>query len=133
MKHEHLILFDGVCNLCNSTVLFIIKRDRKKRFVFTPLQSPAGEKIISQVNLNQINQSTVVYVRKDVVYLKSTAILSILKDLGGGWNLFYILIIIPPCIRDLVYDIIAKYRYRVFGKRESCMVPTLEISERFLL
>lgn len=133
MKHEHHIIFDGVCNLCNGTVLFILKRDSKKRFMFTALQTHAGKEILSQSNIPPSNFSTVVYIKKGVTHLKSTAILNILKDLGWCWNLFYILIIIPPCIRDFIYDIIAKNRYNIFGRRESCMVPSAELRERFLL
>lgn len=133
MRKEQLVIFDGVCNLCNGTVQFIIKRDRKKRFSFTTLQSRIGQDILLQCGLPAANQSTIVYVKKGVPFFKSNAVLKILKDLGCCWNLFYILIVIPPFIRDFVYDILAKNRYKAFGKRESCMVPTSEMMERFLL
>lgn len=133
MTKDHLVIFDGVCNLCNGTVQFIIKRDRKKKFSFTTYQSSAGQDILKQHGFPATDQSTVVYVKNGVPNFKSKAVLEILRDLGYGWNLLYILIVIPPFIRDFVYDIIAKNRYRVFGKRESCMVPTSEIMDRFLL
>lgn len=121
MTQDQLILFDGVCNLCNGTVKFIIRRDRGKRFSFTTCQSAAGQDILMQHGISATDLSTVVYVRKGVPYFKSRAVLEILRDLGKGWKLFYILIMIPPFIRDFIYGIIAKHRYRVFGKRESCM------------
>jgi predicted DCC family thiol-disulfide oxidoreductase YuxK len=133
MTKDRLIIFDGVCNLCNSTVQFIIKRDRKKKFSFATCQSGALHDIIKQHGLPATELSTVVYLKKGVPYFKSRAILEILRDLGNGWNLFYILIIIPPFIRNFVYDLIAKYRYRVFGRRESCMVTGSELKDRFLL
>jgi predicted DCC family thiol-disulfide oxidoreductase YuxK len=133
MERDQLVVFDGVCNLCNGTVQFIIKRDRKKKFSFTAYQSSAGQAILSQHGFPATDQSTVVYVKNEVLFFKSKAILEILKDLGCFWNLFYILIIIPPFARDFIYGIIAKNRYRVFGMRESCMVPTSEVMDRFLL
>ena len=133
MTKDQLIIFDGVCNLCNGTVQFIIKRDRKKKFLFTTYQSSAGQDILKQHGFPAIDQSTVVYLKNAVPYFKSKAVLEILRDLGFYWNLLYVLIVIPPFIRDVVYDIIAKNRYSIFGKRESCMVPTSEIVDRFLL
>ncbi len=130
---DHLVIFDGVCNLCNVTVQFIIMRDRKNKFSFTTCQSKAGQEILKQNYFSATDQSTVVYFKKGVPYAKSKAVLEILRDLGCCWNFFYILILIPPFIRDFVYDIIAKNRYWVFGKRESCMVPSPELKERFLL
>ena len=133
MTKDQLVIFDGICNLCNGTVQFIIKRDRKKKFSFTTYQSIIGQDILRQNGFPTTDQSTIVYVKKRVIYVKSKAILEILWDLGRCWNLLYVLNIIPLFIRDFVYDIIAKSRYRVFGKRESCMVPNQEIMERFLL
>lgn len=133
MTKDQLVIFDGVCNLCNGTVQFIIKRDRKKKFSFTTYQSIIGQDILKHYGFPATDQSTVVYVKKGIPYFKSKAVLEILRDLGCGWNLLYILIIIPPFIRDFVYDIIAKNRYWIFGKRESCMVPNSEILDRFLL
>jgi predicted DCC family thiol-disulfide oxidoreductase YuxK len=105
--------------LCHGTVKFIIRHDRDKRFSFTTWQSVAGQEVLTQLDITT-NPSTVVYVRKGVPYFKSRAVLEILKDLGNGWKLFYILIVVPPFIRDFIYGIIARYRYRVFGKRTSC-------------
>lgn len=132
MTKDHIVIFDGVCNLCSGSVQFIIKRDKEKKFSFTTCQSLAGQKILTQYGSPGTDQSTVVYVKNGVPCFKSRAILEILRDLGCCWNLLYILIIIPRFIRDFVYDLIAKNRYRVFGKRESCMVPPSEIMDRFL-
>jgi len=133
MTSDRLVIFDGVCNLCNGTVQFIIKRDRKKKFSFTTCQSHFGQDILMKSGFPAIDQSTVVYLKNGVPFVKSKAVLKILRDLGCGWNLFYILILIPPFIRDYVYNIIAKNRYKILGKQESCMVPTSEIMDRFLL
>lgn len=132
MMKDQLVIFDGVCNLCNGTVQFIIKRDRKKKFSFTAYQSITGQDILAQHGIDPTDQSTVVYVKNGVPCFKSRAILEILRDLGYGWNLFYILIVIPLPFRNFAYDIVAKNRYTVFGRRESCMVPTTEIMDRFL-
>ncbi len=132
MLKDHLVIFDGICNLCNGTVQFIIKRDRKKRFSFTTYQSKTGQDILKQNGIPVKDQSTVVYLKNGVPCFKSKAVLEILRGLGCCWNLLYILIVIPPFLRDFVYDIIARNRYKVFGKSESCMVPTLEQMDRFL-
>jgi len=132
MTKDKVVIFDGFCNLCNGTVQFIIMRDREKKFSFATFQSDAGQDILKQNGLSPTDQSTVVYVRKGHVFIKSKAVLMILRDLGCCWNFFYILIIIPPIIRDLLYELIAKYRYRLFGKRMSCIVPTMEIMDRFI-
>jgi predicted DCC family thiol-disulfide oxidoreductase YuxK len=133
MTKDRLVLFDGVCNLCNGTIRFIAKRDRNMKFSFTASQSRIGKDILKHYGLTVTGQSTVVYVKNGVPYVKSRAVLEILRDLGGFWTVFYPLIIIPPVIRDVIYDIIARNRYKVFGKRESCMVPTTEIMDRVLL
>ena len=121
MKKDHLIVYDGVCNLCNGTVRFIVKRDKEKKFSFTTFQSGPAQETMMQNGVTDATGSTVVYLRKGVPFVKSRAVLEILKDLGSGWKLVYILIIIPPFIRDFVYNVIAKYRYRIFGRDESCM------------
>jgi predicted DCC family thiol-disulfide oxidoreductase YuxK len=133
MVKDNLVIFDGVCNLCNGTIRFIIRHDKGKRIAFTTFQSASGQDILRQYGLSAPDQSTVVYVKKGVAFTKSKAVLMILRDLGCCWNLSYILIHIPFFIRDFIYDLIAKHRYRLFGKRESCMVPTSEIMDRFLL
>ena len=129
---DRLVIFDGVCNLCNGTVQFLIRRDRGKRFLFATYQSEAGRNILQQHGFLPTEISTVVYVKNGIPYAQSRAILEIFRDLGCCWNLLYILIAIPPIIRDFIYRYIAKNRYNLFGRRESCMVPDSEIMDRFL-
>lgn len=125
----NLILFDGLCNLCNRSVLFVIKRDKQAFFRYASIQSEVGQNILNHLSIDPKKTDTIVYVKGDKYYLQSSAILNILKDLGGVWRLFYAFIIIPRFIRDLVYRIIAKWRYKIFGKRESCTISNYEIKE----
>ena len=128
-----ILLFDGVCNLCNRLVMFVIRRDKNDRIRFASLQSEAGKSILSVAGLNPDSADTVVYLSGDKAFLRSSAVLNLMNDLGGGWTLFYSLIIIPSFIRDFIYNLVARSRYRSFGKRESCMVPTKDIENRFIL
>lgn len=125
---EDIVLFDGVCNLCNHLVKFIIQRDPNARFRFAALQSKEGQRLLKET----VNANSVVLIRDGKYLFRSSAILYILLDLGGFWKIFYAFIILPPFIRDFVYMIIARTRYKIFGKRDSCMVPTTEIMRRFL-
>ena len=127
-----IILFDGVCNLCNHLVIFIIQRDPNARFRFATLQSMEGQKLLKETKLLPANANSVVYIRDGKYLFRSSAILNILLDLGGFWKIFYAFIILPPFIRDFVYMIIARTRYQIFGKRDSCMVPAYDIKNRFL-
>jgi len=132
---DKILLFDGICNLCNGLVRFIIIRDRHARIRFVPLQAVETQYIASlhvKFDLVREDMETVIYISSDKIYFKSSAVLHLLRDLGGGWNIFYGLIIIPKFIRDLFYDLIAWSRYRVFGKRDTCMIPAPEIKERFI-
>jgi predicted DCC family thiol-disulfide oxidoreductase YuxK len=132
IMQQPVILFDGVCNFCNTTVNFIIDKDKKKRFKFTALQSEAGQKILKTFNLNVTDFDTIILTAGHRYYEKSTAALKIAKGLGGIWKLFYVFIIVPAFIRDFFYDIIAKHRYRWFGKKDKCRIPTNEEREKFL-
>ena len=129
---ENILLFDGVCNLCNGLVLFIIKRDKAGRFKFASLQSDNGEQLLNRFGLNTNKLTSLVLIMGDKYFLKSTAVLKLLKELGGIWKTFYIFIIIPRPVRDFIYDLIAGSRYKIFGKRDECMVPTPELQSRFL-
>ena len=132
-KHKKLILFDGVCNLCNASVLYIIKRDRNNVFMFAHLQSNIGQQIIQQFDLDvSKTDSILLYSEKNGISIKSTAALQISKHLGFPSNLMSILFIIPPFIRNWVYDFIAKNRYKWYGKKEQCMIPTPELKAKFL-
>ena len=131
-KNKSIILFDGVCNLCNASVNFIIKHDKKAHFKFASLQSDAAKEILLQYNSKKINLDSIILIENNAVYEKSTAALKISKNLTGGFKLLYALIIIPKFIRDWVYYFIAENRYKWFGKKESCMIPSPEIKSRFL-
>ena len=130
--NKYIFLFDGVCNLCNGFVQFIIKRDPKGKFKFASLQSESGQALLKKIGLPPHDLDSLVLIAGDNYFLKSSAGLRILKELGGFWKLFYILIIFPKGLRDFVYDGIAKTRYRIFGKRDTCMIPTPDMKERFL-
>ena len=132
-QNKKIILFDGVCNLCNSAILKVIKHDSKDNFVFTPLSSETGRKIIEhlKIDISKID-SIILYEPELAFYIKSSAALKIMNDFGGLWKLNNIFWIIPNPIRDLVYDFIARNRYKWFGKKESCMIPTPELRAKFL-
>jgi predicted DCC family thiol-disulfide oxidoreductase YuxK len=132
MGSSPVVLFDGVCNFCNYWVNFAIRHDRKKKLKFAPLQSDAGKEIIRPFNLPIKHLTSVILIDEGKAYTQSSAVFRICKYLNGGWKLFYGMIIIPKFIRDFLYNIIARNRYRWFGKKESCMMPTNEIRERFL-
>jgi len=119
--NENILLFDGFCNLCSRLVNFIIKRDKKSKFLFISLQSASGQSLLKKFGLPTDNFDSVVYIRSDKFFLKSSAILHILKELGGIWKLFFIFIIVPNFIRDFIYRIIAKTRYKIFGRHNSCI------------
>ena len=129
---NQILLFDGVCNLCNRFVQFTIRRDPEGKFKFASLQSKSGQALLEKFGLPKDEFRTFVLVKGDRYFLKSTAALHVLQELGGVWKLFYVFIIIPKPLRDFLYGIISKSRYRVFGKRDACMIPTPDISQRFL-
>lgn len=128
----NIILFDGCCNLCSSTVLFLLKRDKHALFRFAALQSEAGQALLRHYAVASQGNRTIYYIRGNECFQQSTAILSILKDLGGIWSGFYPLILLPACIRDALYLFISRHRYRWFGKRERCRMPAPELKDRFL-
>jgi predicted DCC family thiol-disulfide oxidoreductase YuxK len=127
-----IVLFDGHCNLCNGTVKFIIKRDPNAKFHFAALQSPAGERLLSEFNLPTDAFETFVLIQEDRYYIKSSAALHVVKKLKGIWKLLYVFVLVPRPIRDYLYSFIAKRRYRWFGRRDACMIPTADIRQRFL-
>lgn len=118
---ENIILFDGFCNLCQGIINFIKKRDKKTKFSFTSLQSANGQTLLNRFGLPEDDLNSVVYISSGEYFLKSTAVLHILKDLGGIWKLFYGFIIIPGFIRDSIYKIFAKMRYGFFCRNDSCI------------
>lgn len=120
MKDDLIILFDGYCNLCNTTLRFIIKRDKKKEFQYFPLQSQETKNLLEKLSLPELNTDTVILVEKGKVYYKSDAILHILNKLGKGYKLLLVFRILPKQFRDKVYDWIASNRYKWFGKKDQC-------------
>lgn len=132
-KDKKLILFDGICNLCNSSVLYVIKNDKKDRFRFAPIQSEFGQNLIEKYGVNtEKTDSILLYTEENGIDYKSTAALKIAYYLGFPNSLLSIFLIIPLFIRNWVYDYIAKNRYKWFGKKESCMIPTPELKSKFL-
>lgn len=132
-KAYKIILFDGVCNLCNGAVQFVIKRDKKNMFRFAALQSEVGKQLISERNIDTDAIDSIILIEPGVAYYtKSTAALKIAEELKGVWSLSSILLWLPESLRNIVYDFIAKNRYQWYGKKDECMVPTPELRDKFL-
>lgn len=131
-RQESIILFDGVCNLCNNSVQFILKRDKKRKFKFGSLQGEAGQALLKKFNLPQEDFHTFVLIEGDRVYTRSTAALRIARHLQRGWNLLYGLIVVPKFLRDAIYNWVSGNRYKWFGKRDSCRLPSPEEKALFL-
>lgn len=127
-----VVLFDGVCNLCNSSVNWIIDHDKKNEFRFASLQSEYGQRMVQQYNISGNYMDTVVLIKNDRAYLRSAAVLQVLKGIGGIYSLALVFNIFPAFIRDVVYNFIAKNRYRWFGKQESCRIPSPELKAKFI-
>lgn len=137
-----VVLFDGVCNFCDASVTFIIEHDSGGYFKFAPLQSDAGRELATKHGLSsasadggegdQVSIDSVILIEDDKAYTHSTAALRIARHLDGVWSWAYPLIYIPRSIRDLFYRLFAKYRYRMFGRKDECMIPTPEVRARFL-
>ena len=131
-KINNTLLFDGLCNLCNSSVNFILKRDKVGKYKFVSLQSEIGIELCKKQNINTNILDSIILIKNDSVFTKSSAILEILKDMPIGWSLFRIGIILPKFARDWLYDNIAKHRYRIFGKKDECPIPSRDVQDRFL-
>lgn len=125
-----IILFDGVCNFCDASVQFIIKRDPQSYFYFASLQSEVGQELLTEYQVPAVD--SLILIENGKVFVKSTAALKIARRLHRGWPLAYCAIIVPPLIRHALYDVVAKNRYKWFGKKDVCMLPTKEQSKRFL-
>lgn len=132
-KGKKIILFDGICNLCESSVLFVIKHDKKDIFRFVSLQSDLGKEIVKHIGLNSKHIDSVILYEPGIsYYYKSAAAIEIARDLGGFFHLGTIFKIIPNGLRNLLYDYIAKNRYSWYGQKNSCMIPTADIKSKFL-
>jgi predicted DCC family thiol-disulfide oxidoreductase YuxK len=127
-----LILFDGVCNLCNSTVLFLIKRDPAGKFRFASLQSARGQAEMKRFNVDPERLDSIIVVEGDRYFDRSNAALKIATALGGMWSLFSLFYVFPRFLRDPVYNLLSRNRYRIFGKKNECMIPTPELRSRFV-
>ena len=132
MTESSIILFDGVCNLCDGFVQFVIQHDSKGQFRFASLQSETGREILATHQLPQDQLSTIVLSRGDEFFTKSDAALRILSNLDGILKLTGIFLFLPRFVRDIFYDLVARNRYRIFGRKDACMIPTQELRERFL-
>lgn len=131
------ILFDGVCNFCNASINFIIDRDNKGIFKFAALQSEVGQELLKKFGLKTSDSESrtfdsIVAIAGDKVYQKSDAALEIARRMDGIWGIFYVFKIIPAFLRNPVYDLVARNRYRIFGRTDACRIPTPELKARFL-
>ncbi len=127
-----IIFFDGVCNLCNQSVLFVIKRDQKAKFNFAPLQSAYAQHHLNDLDSTAKELNTIVLLKNGKVYKRSRAVLEIALGLSAPWPLLFALMVIPAPLRDLAYDWVARNRYRWFGKKDECMIPTPQLKSRFM-
>jgi predicted DCC family thiol-disulfide oxidoreductase YuxK len=127
-----VVLFDGVCNLCSGSVQFIIKRDPTNAFQFASLQSAYGQQEINRLGIRDLNLQSIILVDRDTFFTRSNAALEIARKLRGAWPLLYAFKIVPRFIRDIIYNWIARNRYRFFGKKDACWIPTPELKARFI-
>lgn len=132
MNNRHIVIFDGVCNFCNGAVNFIIKRDPKGLFAFTPMQSELAQELMLKYQVPNIGVDALVLIKNDQCFVFSSAALEITKDLTGYWYLFRILTVLPRSIRDMFYKLFARHRYSLFGRQDTCMIPSENIRSRFI-
>ena len=133
MKDHNIILFDGVCNLCNGSVNFILARDPREVFLFSPVQSAFADDLLKKHGLQGIGNDSFVLVKNGTCYLRSDAALQISREMKGLWPLLYGLRIVPKFLRDFAYNLVARNRYKLFGRKQSCMVPTPALKRRFIM
>ncbi|MET3124990.1 putative DCC family thiol-disulfide oxidoreductase YuxK [Arcicella rosea] len=129
---QQVILFDGVCNFCNASINFVIDHDPQKRFKFASLQSDFGYEVLKKYDRNTSDFDSVILLKNNRLYIKSEAALEIAKDLSGFWKYLSVFSILPTFILDFFYDLVAKNRYKLFGKSEVCRMPSPDLKERFL-
>jgi predicted DCC family thiol-disulfide oxidoreductase YuxK len=131
-ENGRIIIFDGVCNLCEYSIQFIIKHDAKAKFKFVSAQSELGRKLQEANGIDTIKDGTVILIKNKLPLVRSDAALEIAKDLDGIWRYLYIFKILPRKVRDYLYSVVSKYRYQWFGKKEECLLPDKSIKDRFL-
>ncbi len=129
---ETIVLFDGVCNLCNGSVQFLLRRDRRRRFRFAALQSAAGRALLEQYGLSTQTLETIVVLEGGQARVRSDAALHLARRLPWPWPALAVFRILPRPLRDALYSFVARHRYRWFGRTESCMLPTPDVADRFL-
>lgn len=130
--HRAVIVFDGVCNLCNTSVQQVIKHDKQHYFSFASLQGVYGQNLLKKEGLDSGDFDSFLLVENGKIFFKSTAALRVAKRLSFPYKLLYPFILVPRFIRDYIYGLVAKNRYQWFGKRESCMIPSPELQDRFI-
>ncbi|MFC7357156.1 thiol-disulfide oxidoreductase DCC family protein [Jejudonia soesokkakensis] len=131
-KNHKIVLFDGVCNLCNTSVTFLIKRDKNDVFRFAALQEEPGVSLLQKYHIDPKETDSIILIDNGKAYVKSSAALRAAKYMSGFYPILYGFMIVPKFIRNAVYDYIAKNRYKWYGKKESCMIPTPELKQKFL-
>lgn len=129
---KHIILFDGVCNFCNTTINKIIEKDKQNLYVFASLQSEIGQEILQYIGVDKTTDSIVLYQPGVAYYLKSDVVIQVARELGGRYYFLSWLRIFPKFLRDIGYDYFAKNRYKWFGKKDACMIPSPEVKAKFL-
>jgi predicted DCC family thiol-disulfide oxidoreductase YuxK len=132
IEDRNIIIFDGICNFCNGAINFILKRDKNELYKFAPMQSEAGKMLIKKYNAQLDGIETFLLIKSSKTYIKTEAAFEVIKDLPGGWKYLRILRVIPLSIRDWMYTKFAMNRYKLFGKRTACIIPTKETRNRFL-
>ena len=132
MDNRHIVIFDGVCNFCNGAVNFIIKRDPDGIFAFTPMQSDLARELMDKHKIHNVGIDTFLLIKNDQCFVFSSAALEIAKDLNGLWYVFSVFRFVPSSIRDFFYKVFARNRYALFGRQDTCMVPTKEMRSRFV-
>jgi predicted DCC family thiol-disulfide oxidoreductase YuxK len=132
MNTDSVLLFDGICNLCNRSVKFVSKRDKKKIIFYASLQSDCGKQLLEQYGLTATMPDSLVWIEQGKAYIKSTAVLKLSRHLTAAWPIVYWFIIIPRPIRDAVYNWVSANRYHWFGKLDTCMMPDAALQKRFL-
>ncbi|RLA62198.1 MAG: thiol-disulfide oxidoreductase [Epsilonproteobacteria bacterium] len=133
MDNKIILLFDGICNLCNRWVQFILRRNKSRSIIFASLQSSSGQKLLKDHHLPQQDFDSLIVFFQGKVYKKSQAVFILVKQLDFPWSLLGVFKIIPKILSDKVYDLIAQSRYKIFGKKDECMVPDESLKDRFLL
>lgn len=132
MENRQIVIFDGVCNFCNGAVRFISKRDPKGKFAFTPIQSEVAKGLMEKHGISNLGIDTFVLIKNDRAHIYTDAAMEIAKELTGFWTLFRLFKIIPRFIRDFLYRLFARNRYRLFGRTDHCVMPANEIRDRFI-